>query len=164
MKTIVENILVIVIQLLILNHLNITDLLVPQIVFIVILSLPVSWSMSYQFLAAFVLGLLLDFFTATPGMQASALLFVPVVRNLLFKLYDLEELFLNKSRFHLSNVKILIYLAITGIVGFVYHLYLFSLVHLFQWINLSFWLALFISFSTAFGFVLIIQFIFSSNE
>jgi hypothetical protein len=164
MKAIYENIVIVIVQLLILNHFSISDLLVPQIAFVLILTLPVHWKLSVQLISAFGLGLLLDFFTSTPGIQISSLLFIPVIRTWLFRLYDLEELFLNKSRFHLKTVKFSIFISVLTISGFFYHLYMFSLLHFTSLKSLDFWLTIFLSFTTAISFILVIQFIFSQGE
>jgi len=164
MKIAFEYLTIILVQILILNHLNITDYLVPQIVVAIILSIPVYWKLSSQMLVGFLLGLFIDFFTATPGLQSSAFVFVPLLRIFLLKFFDIDLLFTNKKRFHTSFVSFSQFLFVSGIILFFYHLYVLSISSMMGFNYSSLWAMVFLSASTSLGLILFIQFIFRVDE
>lgn len=164
MKIAFEYLTIIFVQTLILNHLNVTDYLVPQIVVAIVFSLPVYWKLSSQILVGFLLGLFIDFFTATPGLQSSAFVFVPLLRSFILNFFDIDSLIIKKQRFHTSFVKFNQFLFVGGIVLFFYHFYVLSISSMMGFNYLSLWVTVFLSASTSLGLILFIQFVFRVDE
>ena len=84
-------ILILALQVVIFNHLELSAYIVPQLFIILLITLPVHLSKSVQVIIAFGLGLLADFFVSTPGIHASACLWLIILRMSLLARLDLKD-------------------------------------------------------------------------
>ena len=112
-------------QVLLFNHLDLTAFLVPQIFIILLITLPLHTKKIYQVLIAFGLGLLADFFVATPGIHTSACLFLVMLRMTILNTQDLKEEIANRLNYTARNVGVLPFSFTVLILVFFYHLYIF---------------------------------------
>ncbi|MGB1038976.1 MAG: hypothetical protein ACPGYY_10040, partial [Bacteroidia bacterium] len=101
--------------------------LVPQMFIILLLSLPLHLSKMAQILVAFSLGLVVDLFTSTPGIHASACLWFMLLRMNLLGRQDLKEHEANKALYNLRIASMGPYIYTTVILVFFYHFYIFWL-------------------------------------
>jgi hypothetical protein len=117
--------LVLALQLLVLNHLELSAYIVPQAFILLLITLPLHISRLNQIFIAAGLGLLVDFFTATPGIHTSACLWLIVVRMGLLNTQDLKQQAANKLPYSIHSVGLANFAYTTAILVFFYHLYLF---------------------------------------
>lgn len=88
-KTIIQVfrfLILVLFQVMILNHLNLSGYMNPYLYIYFILLLPYSTPRWLLLLLAFALGLIIDLFTYTPGLNASATLLVAFVRPFVIRL------------------------------------------------------------------------------
>lgn len=86
-------VIVVLLQVLLFNNMNLFGLVNIYIYLIFLISLPVGMSRDLQMVLAFLLGLCVDVFTNTLGMNIFASVLVAFVRNsLLGRLYNRQEL------------------------------------------------------------------------
>ncbi len=69
-------------QFVVFNHLGFTAYLAPQVFIVLLITLPLHISKPYQVLLGFILGLIADFFVGTPGIHASACMWLVMIRLL----------------------------------------------------------------------------------
>lgn len=114
-------------QFVVFNHLGLSTHLVPQVFIVLLITLPVYIPKIYQVLIAFGLGLLADMFVGTPGIHASACMWLMVIRMFIFRAQDLKEQTANRLSYTVQNVGLTTfsYTAITLVL--LYHLYVFWL-------------------------------------
>lgn len=110
---------VLTIQILALNHINISGFINPYIYPVLILLLPLQTPKYQLLLIAFILGLTVDIFQETPGMHAAALVFIAFLRPYLFKVLNPKE----QEADELMNI------AYHGITWFVIYVGLFTFIH-----------------------------------
>ena len=84
-------ILIILVQVLILNHININGMINPYIYPLLIILLPITVRPYNLLIIAFSVGFVIDVFRDTLGMHTSALVLVAFLRPLLFKLLNPKE-------------------------------------------------------------------------
>jgi rod shape-determining protein MreD len=118
-------ILILALQLLVLNHLELSAFIVPQVFIILLITLPLHLSRLNQVLIAAGLGLLVDFFTATPGIHTSACLWLIVFRIGLLNRQDLKQQIANRLPYTVSSAGLVSFAYTAAILVFFYHLYLF---------------------------------------
>lgn len=112
-------------QVLLFNHLDFSAFLVPQIFIILLITLPLHTKRIYQVLIAFGLGMLADFFVATPGIHTSACLWLVMLRMALLNTQDLKEEIANRLDYTAGNVGALPFTYTVVILVFFYHFYIF---------------------------------------
>ncbi len=124
MRRIIYWIFILALQVFVLNHLDISIYLVPQVFIILLIGLRLDISRMLQILIAFGVGLLIDFFTSTPGINASASLWLMVLRMAFLDRQDLKEHIANKQPYSLK-VAGTPYLYTVSVLVVFYHLYIF---------------------------------------
>ena len=82
----------ILLQVLILNHIHILGIATPFLYIYFILKLPSGISRNVLMLLAFLLGLLIDVFSNTPGMNAAATVFLAFIRPVYLRLFTPRDL------------------------------------------------------------------------
>ena len=120
-------ILIIALQVVIFNHLELSAYLVPQLFILLLITLPVHLSKTVQVLIAFGLGLLADFFVSTPGIHASACLWLILLRMSLLSRIDLKEQEANKLAFNARTVGNSIFMYAAALLVVFYHFYILVL-------------------------------------
>jgi rod shape-determining protein MreD len=120
-------IFVIAFQVFILNHLDLSVYLVPQAFILLLIGLNLGHSRIIQIIVAASLGLLIDLFTATPGIHTSACLWLIVIRMRLLSNQDLKEHITNKRPYNISVTTTSQYLYTLVTLVLFYHLYIFWL-------------------------------------
>lgn len=118
-------ILILALQLLVLNHLELSAFIVPQVFIILLITLPLHLSRLNQVFIAAGLGLLVDFFTATPGIHTSACLWLIVFRIGLLNRQDLKQHIANRLPYTVNSAGLVSFAYTAAILVFFYHLYLF---------------------------------------
>ncbi len=82
----------VLLQVLILNRISLFDLSIPVLYIYFIIKLPIGRSEFYVILSAFLLGMIIDIFLNTPGVNAAATTIVATVRPfVLFLFYSKNE-------------------------------------------------------------------------
>jgi len=76
-------------QFIVFNRLGFTAYLAPQVFIVLLITLPLHISKPYQVLLGFFLGLIADFFVGTPGIHASACMWLVMIRFGLLGAQDL---------------------------------------------------------------------------
>ena len=95
--------LVIGFQVLVLNHLDISSYIYPQVFVVLLLTLPLHLKKTYQFLIGFGLGLIMDLFVYSPGIHMSACLWFVAIRMIILERQDLKEHANNKSAYSIKT-------------------------------------------------------------
>jgi len=85
-------VVLVLVQVLILNNIHFLRLATPFLYLYFIIKLPVGYSPSKVVSLSFLIGVVIDIFSNTPGMHAAACTFAGFVRHLLIKLYKGEDL------------------------------------------------------------------------
>ena len=127
LNKIVQWILIIALQVFVLNHLDFSAYILPQVFIILLITLPLHLSKINQILIAFGLGLVADFFVSTPGFHASACLWLILIRMWILGSLDLKEQQANHLQFNIRNVGPSSFLYVTLILVVFYHFYIFTL-------------------------------------
>ncbi|MBT8327143.1 MAG: hypothetical protein KJP21_05435 [Bacteroidia bacterium] len=127
LNKILQWVLIFALQIFVLNHLDFSTYLLPQVFIILLISLPLHVSKINQILIAFGLGLLADLFASTPGFHASACLWLILLRMWILGRIDLKEQQANHLQFNIKNISAGTFFYVTSILVLFYHLYLFSL-------------------------------------
>ncbi len=124
-------------QVLVLNHLDLSAYVVPQVFILLLISLPLSWSKVTLVAVAFGLGLLADFFVGTPGIHASGCMWLVLLRIRILNTQDLNQQIANKLNYDVNTVGIAPFVYTTLILVFFYHIYIFWLQNIgaLIWIN-----------------------------
>lgn len=127
MNRLLQWVIIIGLQVVVLNHLDFSRFLVPQVFIVLLIQLPLHLSRNYQVLIAFALGLLVDLFTSTPGIHASGSLILIMVRMFLLSRMDLKEHAANKLDFSIRTAGLAPYTYVTLALVLIYHFYVFFL-------------------------------------
>ena len=116
-------ILLLTIQILICNHIHLFRFINPYIYILTLLLLPLSIPKSWQYLIGFGTGFIIDSFTMTYGVHASASLTLIFVRPYLINLLNKNNISLENELF-LPRVKDFKWLFLyTIILSFIHHLW-----------------------------------------
>lgn len=81
-------IILILLQVFILNHIHLLGMGTPFLYIYAIISLPSSYNKITQLLVAFFIGMIIDLFSYSPGMHASACLCIGLINPYLFKTFS----------------------------------------------------------------------------
>lgn len=119
--------LVIGLQVLVLNHLDISSYIYPQVFIILLITLPLHLKKTYQFLIGFGLGLIMDLFVYTPGIHMSACLWLIAIRMIILGRQDLKEHANNKLTYSIKTAGFFPFFYTTLILIIVYHFYIYWL-------------------------------------
>jgi hypothetical protein len=114
-------------QLVVFNHLGFTSHLAPQVFIILLITLPLHISKSYQMLLGFLVGLVADLFIGTPGIHASACMWLIMLRFFLLGAQDLKEQIANHLPYNIHSVGLSTFAATATSLVLFYHLYVFWL-------------------------------------
>ena len=138
MRTALFWIFIIALQVFVFNHLDISAYLTPQVFIILLIRLNLHMSNIMQVLIAFGLGLLIDFFMFTPGVHASASLWLMLFRMSFLSRQDIKEHAANKAEYTLKVIDFGPFAATVLTLVFVYHFYVFWIqsIGAIQWGNL----------------------------
>lgn len=121
---------IILLQVLVIDQINFGSLntyISPIVIGASILILPVGWTTNRLLLSAFIVGILIDSFHNTLGINTSALIFVAFLRSLVLRTVSPREgfeSFIEPTVINLGIVKFTIY---ASILFLIYHLVYFSL-------------------------------------
>lgn len=88
---IILSVILILVQTLVLDHICIFGIAVPIVYIYILLRLPVILSVSWQLTIAFILGLTVDTFTNTYGLNALCATILAALRNPVLRLYVSRE-------------------------------------------------------------------------
>ncbi|MBR9861145.1 hypothetical protein GYB22_10460 [bacterium] len=163
MKRIIEAILIFFAQVLVLNHLDFSAYIHPQIFIAIILVLPPYLNKSLQIGIAFILGLIMDLFLSTPGIHASCCTTLALARFAFINRFEMEEIIANKTQLSVSNLGLGKFLLITGILVPFYHLMVFGLESIGALHFVTYLLTVLVSSLLALVIILLLQFLFHSN-
>jgi hypothetical protein len=126
-RNIVRFILLILVQVLLLNHMNLSGYLNPVVYILFILLLPADINKSLLLILAFITGNTVDIFANTPGLNAAATVMMafvmPSMRNLFFKNIDFSP----GEEPNLKKVGLADFLRYTLVLVFIHHFTLFFL-------------------------------------
>lgn len=123
----------VLVQVLILNYVQFSGYINPYIYILFILLLPISTPRYAVVLLGFILGLVVDIFSNTPGMHASATTFMAFARPYVIDLISAREM--DKSNYPgLSQYGFLWFLYYTAILVFLHHIFYFY-VEVFTFVN-----------------------------
>jgi hypothetical protein len=129
--------LIVTFQVLVLNHLDFSAFVIPQIFIILLISMPLGWSKITQVSAGFGLGLLADLFVSTPGIHASACLWLVLLRIGILNTQDIKQQIASKMDYDVKSVGLNSFLYSSTILVFFYHFYIFWIQNIgsLQWSN-----------------------------
>lgn len=85
--------LLILIQVLLLSRINLFGLATPVLYGYFLLKLPIGRNLFYVIISAFLMGLIIDIFLNTPGMNAAAITLVAMLRKPMMSLFFEKEEF-----------------------------------------------------------------------
>ena len=84
-------ILLVLLQAVVCNHICVFDIATPFVFIFIILQLPLSLSINWVMTIAFFVGLSVDIFSDTQGMNALACLLLAVLRHPIFSMYVFRD-------------------------------------------------------------------------
>lgn len=160
MTKIIAAIVLFAFQVVVLNHLEFSAYLYPQLFILILIMMPASVNKTWQMVIAFGLGLLADLFVGTPGLHASSSLLIALLRIGLLNRYDIEEVVANRSLIHVGTLGLekFIYLALILTVS--YHAISFGLESIGALNSLNYLLTVLLSSVVTFLLILSVQFMF----
>ena len=160
MNKILAAIAIFAFQVVVLNHLDFSRFIYPQMFILVLIALPPYLSKTVQILIAFGLGLAADLFVSTPGIHASACMFITLYRMWMLNSYDLDEMIANREAFNIQTVSLDKYVFVSFSMVILYHLYAFGLesIGAIHWFNYG--VTVLISSAVSLLLIFLIQFLF----
>jgi rod shape-determining protein MreD len=121
---IVAFIVIVLIQVAIMNNLQFSGFVNPYFYILFILLLPVNIPNYLLLLSGFLLGITIDIFSNTPGIHASATVFVAFLRPFLFNSYNFDD----KEKVMiptLKNIGIKSFIKYAALMIIIHHFFLF---------------------------------------
>lgn len=116
----------VLLQVLVLNHINFFGNLNPQIYIIWIFLFPIKKNQSLFLIASFFLGLSVDFFSDSGGIHAAATLFIAFIRlpilKIILKKSDFDYFLFNLRTISIGKIFLFI-----STLTFIHHLIIFTL-------------------------------------
>ncbi len=112
-------------QLLVLNHLGFSAFVMPQVFIVLLISMPLHWSKMIQVAVGFGLGLLIDLFIGSPGIHASACLWLVLLRIGILNTQDIKQQIANKLPYDIYSVGVTPFFYSALVLVFFYHFYIF---------------------------------------
>lgn len=129
-KNILNFVGIIIIQVLVIDQIYfglINHMINPILLPVVIIILPIGWSKINLILSSFVLGILLDAFHNTLGINASAMITIAFIRPYIMRLISPREGFEMFFEPNIINLQLGQYLIYSSIIFFSYHMIYFLL-------------------------------------
>ena len=131
---ILQFVLLVLIQVLVLDHIMFLGYINPYIYILLIIFLPVNTNRAYTLIFGFILGLCIDIFNDSGGVHAAASLSIAYLRPLILRLsfglsYDYKTINLSSADF----TKQFSYLFL---MVFIHHLFMFSL----EYFSINYWI------------------------
>lgn len=162
-RTIVGGILLMALQILVLNGLDLSAQIYPQIYILILLSLPVNTQHWALMLLGFFLGYCMDWFSDTQGLHAASLTFVAYLRYGYLKTVLDKETYESGVRPVYGSMENAWYVVYIAIFCFIFHSVLFvlsdfTLVHFADTL-----IKIIYSSSITILLILLIQFVFNSR-
>jgi len=157
-NTVTKNILrfafLLFLQVLVINHIQISSMVTPFIYILAILLLPFSTPKWLVLISAFILGFFMDIFSGTIGLHMSACVLIAFVRPALLNLISFGRDFNNEDSPNMKNLGADWFISYALILILIHHSAVFFL-ELFRWNEIGTTL-LRILYSSAATFVLIV--------
>lgn len=100
LKLIFLFIVLVLLQVLILNHIFFLEYATPFLYIYFLIKLPVNFNKNLVLLLGFLIGFAIDIFCYTPGLNAAAATFAAFLR------YPIQKLFFDKDDFELAELKL----------------------------------------------------------
>lgn len=119
--------LIMAFQVLVLNHLDFSAYVVPQVFIILLITMPLGWSKMLQVAVAFGIGLIADLFVGTPGIHASACLWLAILRIGILNTQDIKQQVASKLTYDVNSVGLVPFAYASVILVLFYHLYIFMI-------------------------------------
>lgn len=124
---IVRFVLFVLVQVLVLNHLNLGGYINPYLYVLFILLLPVDISKSQLLLLAFLIGITIDFFGNTLGLHAAATVLIAFARPAVINLFFSNIEFNAKEEPGLQRLKLAGFFRYVFVLVFIHNFTLFML-------------------------------------
>lgn len=121
------SILLVMLQVLFFNNIQFSGYINPYVYIMIILLLPTELPQWVVLVAAFLTGLIIDFFSGSPGMHASATVMAAFVRPYILGLISPRDGYETGSSLSMANYGIKWFLIYSTSVVFLHHLVLFYL-------------------------------------
>ena len=150
-------------QVVVLNHMDFSRFLYPQLFILILISLPPYIKKSWQVVIAFSLGIAADLFASTPGIHASACLILIMFRMFILTRYDMDEIVANKTTINIFTIALDKYVFISLSSVLVYHIYAFALESIGAINPLNYLITVLLSSLVSFSLILLIQYLFYRN-
>ncbi|UMB62075.1 rod shape-determining protein MreD [Lutibacter sp. A80] len=126
LNNLVRFLILILLQVLVLNHINLLGYLNPMVYIVWIFLFPIRKSKTLFLILSFLLGLSIDFFSDSGGINAAATLFIAFIRlpilKIVLKKTDFDYLLFNIRTISFSKSLLFI-----SILTFIHHFIVFSL-------------------------------------
>lgn len=152
-KLIFRFVILVLIQVLVLDHVLFLGYVNPYLYLFFIIYLPITTKRLNTLIIGFLLGLCIDIFNDTGGVHAASTLFIAYVRPIILRLsfglsYDYNTLKLTKADFKNQFIYVLL-------MVFIHHLLMFSL----EYFSINYWVEIMKNtvFSSIFSFILILM-------
>lgn len=120
-------VILVVAQVLVFNHICLFNVAVPMVFIYVILRLPITMSLNYLVTCGFFLGLTVDIFSDTYGMNAMACTLLAMVRRPILRLYVPREEDLTKPEPSMLSLGTAVYLKYLLTTTLLYCFLIFSI-------------------------------------
>lgn len=124
----------IVLQVLVVNNITLFYLVHPYVYFMLILLLPVSISNSLLLVIGFFTGIVMDMFAATPGLHASACVFIAFVRPLTVRMFRPRSINEEDTDPHIHSFGFGNFVLYALVLTFLHHLFL-HIVEVFEFVE-----------------------------
>lgn len=120
-------IFLVLLQVLVLDHLEINNLIYPQVYILVLIGLPINMDRRLAYLSGFVLGLIVDSFLYVPGLHAASCTALMYLRQLYFRNFAEQEWYDNGIRPGINTPETAWYLVYVSVFSLLFHTILFFL-------------------------------------
>ena len=152
-KLIFRFVILVLIQVLVLDHVLFLGYINPYLYLFFIIYLPINTKRVNTLIIGFLLGLCIDIFNDTGGVHAASTLFIAYVRPIILRLsfglsYDYNTLKLKRADFKNQFIYVLL-------MVFIHHLLMFSL----EYFSINYWVEIMKNtlFSSIFSLILILM-------
>ena len=130
MGYIIQFILLVLVQVLVVDEINlgyISQFVAPSIALLYVLSLPHVISNGMLMLLGFTIGITIDVFKSTPGMNASAMVVLAYSRPYLLKMLEPRDGYDITRSPSIYSMKRNFYVAYVGLATLIFHLWFFTI-------------------------------------
>ena len=129
-KYVLQFIVLILLQVLVVDQISLgyaSQFIIPSVYFLFVLMLPLTISNGALMLLAFLIGMMVDIFKSTPGLNASAMVILGYFRPYVLKLIETREGFDVLKTPSIYSMRKSIYLGYVTLASMVFHLWYFTL-------------------------------------